>query len=129
MRIEHIAIWCQDLEKMKDFYMKYFQMSSSEKYTNPIKRFNSYFLAFPGEKTRLELMHREDVTEFLLERTQMIGLTHISISVGGKEKVNEMTEQFRNDGFKIMGEPRTTGDGYYESVILDPENNQIEITE
>lgn len=129
MKIEHIAIWCQDLEKMKTFYTKYFQMSSSEKYTNSKKKFNSYFLSFPEEKTRLELMHREDVTGFLLEQTQMIGLTHISMSVGGKEKVNEMTEEFRTDGFKVVGEPRTTGDGYYESVIVDPEGNQIEITE
>ncbi len=129
MKIEHIAIWCQDLEKMKDFYLKYFQMISSEKYTNSKNKFNSYFLSFPNENTRLEIMHREDVSEFLMGRESMMGLTHISISVGGKEKVNEMTEQFRSDGYRIVGEPRTTGDGYYESVIFDPEGNQVEITE
>ena len=57
------------------------------------------------------------------------GLTHLAISVGSREKVNKLTELIRENGFTVSGEPRTTGDGYYESVILDPEGNQVEITE
>jgi lactoylglutathione lyase len=56
-------------------------------------------------------------------------LIHLAFSTGSKEKVDALTERLRNDGFEIIGAPRTTGDGYYESVILDPENNIIEITE
>ena len=60
--------------------------------------------------------------------SQFIGITHFAVSVGSKEKVDELTEVFRKDGFEIVGEPRWTGDGYYESVVLDPEKNRIEIT-
>ena len=129
MKFEHIAIWAGDLEKIKKFYQAYFGMQSTDKYVNPNKGYSSYFLSFSNSKTRLEIMHREDVSELLSSRANMIGLTHISISVGSKEKVDKMTEQFRKDGIRIIGEPRTTGDGYYESVILDVEGNQVEITE
>ncbi len=129
MKIEHLAIWVRDLEKSRDFYSKYFNMECGEKYTNSKKQFTSYFLSFKGASTRLEIMHRHDISEALSSHALSFGLTHFAISVGSKEHVDSLTEQLRTDGFQIAGEPRTTGDGYYESVVLDPEGNHIEITE
>lgn len=128
MKIEHLAIWVNDLEKMKDFYQKYFNASAGEKYHNSSKHFTSYFLSF-DEGCRLELMHRPDIPINTNEKiNQYLGIIHFAICVGSKEKVNALTEELRKDGFTIKGEPRTTGDGYYESVVLDPEDNFIEIT-
>jgi lactoylglutathione lyase len=126
MKIEHIAIWTLDIEKMKDFYVTYFQTSAGEKYINVNKSFQSYFLIF-DDGCRLELMQMPGVPDSN-QTEQYIGLTHLAIAVGSKERVDHLTEQLRKDGYKIIGEPRTTGDGYYESVILDPEDNRIEIT-
>jgi len=128
MRIEHLAIWVKDLEKMKRFYTKYFQMKCGSKYINENKMFSSYFLSFDSG-ARIEIMYRPDISEQNADKGKVNGITHFAISVGNKEKVNQLTELFRSDGFEIIGEPRTTGDGYYESVILDPEGNSIEITE
>lgn len=127
MKIEHIAIWTTDLEEMKDFYIKYFNMSSNEKYCNEKKKFSSYFLSFTNGP-RIELMHRPDVAQAIKEINPKIGFAHFAVSVGSHEKVDKLTALIRDDGFKIVGEPRTTGDGYYESVIEDPEGNFIEIT-
>jgi len=129
MKIDHIAIWTTDIELVKDFYVKYFNMKCSEKYVNPTKQFSSYFLGFEGEATRIELMHREDIAEVMKRNPMAPGLTHLSISVGSKENVDNLTEVLRKDGYKITGEPRKTGDGYYESVIKDCEGNLVEITE
>lgn len=129
MKIEHLAIWTKDLEIVKEFYIKYFGMQCSEKYTNSKKSFSSYFLSFEGAKTRLEIMSRPDIDGLVKKHSTSYGLTHFSISVGSKNKVDELTKRFRNDGYKIVGEPRTTGDGYYESVIEDCEGNWVEITE
>ena len=126
--IEHLAIWVQDLEKMKDFYTRFFAMKCNDKYLNEKKQFSSYFLSFEGG-ARIELMHRPDISEQSSEWGNTFGLTHFAISVGSRERVDELTESIRKAGFKVTGEPRTTGDGYYESVILDPEGNLVEITE
>lgn len=128
MRIDHIAIWVQDLERMKHFYQTYFSMACNEKYVNVKKGFSSYFLSFESG-ARIEIMHRLDIAEQLEERGIKHGFTHLAISVGSREKVDELTERIRSDAYKIEGEARTTGDGYYESVIQDPEGNSIEITE
>ena len=128
MKIEHIAIWTMDLENMKNFYQKFFDLKSNEKYFNPNKMFSSYFLAFENG-ARLELMHKPDISEFIEKSDSKLGLTHFAISVGTKEKVDSLTKKIRENGYEIIGEPRTTGDGYYESVISDPEGNLIEITE
>jgi len=128
MKIEHLAIWVEDLEKMKKFYTKYFDMKGGDIYINENKKFSSYFLSFESG-ARIEIMYRPDISEQNGNKGIINGLTHFAISVGNKEKVNQLTELFRSDGFEIIGEPRTTGDGYYESVILDPEGNSIEITE
>ena len=128
MYIEHLAIRCQDIEKMRSFYESYFGATSNAKYINAKKEFESYFLSFK-EGSRLELMSRTDVSSLQKDiREEYIGLAHFAMRVGSEEKVNTLTEQLRNDGFTIIGEPRRTGDGYYESVVLDPENNRIEIT-
>ncbi|UHO37621.1 VOC family protein [Chryseobacterium capnotolerans] len=127
MKIEHIAVWVKDLEKTRTFYQKYFGATSNEKYVNPVKNFESYFLSFDNG-CRLEIMTRADIKESEnFYESQQFGIIHFAFSAGSKEKVNELTEVLRNDGYTIAGEPRTTGDGYYESVILDPENNIIEI--
>lgn len=130
MKIEHIAIWAKDLEKLKDFYLKYFQATAGEKYVNPIKKFESYFLSFHNGGCRLELMQMPGIPSTQNDAfAQFSGLIHFAVSVGSKHDVDALTERLRKDGYAIAGEPRTTGDGYYESVVLDPEGNRIEITE
>ncbi len=126
MRIEHLAIWVKDLEVMRTFYLKYFNATSNEKYHNTKKRFSSYFLSFT-DGPRLELMEKPTIKNVDFNE-EYFGLAHFAISVGSKEKVKSLTDALRDDGFTIVGEPRTTGDGYYESLILDPEGNRIEIT-
>ena len=128
MKIDHIAIWTDDLERLKSFYEKYFHILVGEKYVNPKKGFESYFLSFDSG-CRLEIMTMPGINpcdKDVLKQFQ--GLTHYAISVGSKEKVDSLTEVLRTDGFQIVGEPRTTGDGYYESVVLDPDGNRVEIT-
>lgn len=128
MRIDHLAIWVNDLELMKGFYEKYFNGSAGEKYHNPKKKFNSYLIQF-DTGCRLELMHKPTIPQNLNNlASENIGIIHFAISVGTKDEVDKLTDQLRGDGYKVKGEPRLTGDGYYESVILDPENNHIEIT-
>lgn len=127
MKIEHIAIWTKDLELMKAFYMDIFGATANEKYFNPKKQFTSYFLSLTSG-ARIELMHHPDIVEALKHIDLTLGLNHVAISVGSKKSVDSMTEEIRSRGYRIVGEPRTTGDGYYESVIADPEGNLIELT-
>ena len=128
MKIEHIAIWTMDLERLKSFYEKYFKASAGVKYTNLTKRFSSYFLTF-GAGCRLEIMEMPGIQlSPNTETIQHTGLIHFAISVGDKEHVDQLTNRLRDDGYSVAGEPRTTGDGYYESVVLDPDGNRIEIT-
>jgi lactoylglutathione lyase len=128
VRIEHIAIWTRDLERLREFYVRYFRASCGEKYYNPKKQFESYFLSFESG-SRVEIMSTPAVSlNETPKSSPSAGLAHFAVSVGSKEKVDLMTAQFRADGFVIAGEPRTTGDGYYESVVLDPDGNLIEIT-
>ena len=127
MKIEHLAIWVRDLEGMKNFYSTYFGATAGEKYHNTNTNFMSYFLRFE-DGPKLELMRRPDVVHRPNDKEEHIGITHFAISVGTKKKVDRLTERLRQAGHEIVGEPRTTGDGYYESVVLDPENNRIEIT-
>jgi lactoylglutathione lyase len=128
MQIEHLALWVQDLEVMKDFYLNYFDATTGERYTNTSSQFVSYFIYFGDGKTRLELMARPDIQLMVGKRGFAMGLAHFSISVGGKDQVNLLTKRLKRDNYTIFSEPRTTGDGYYESVILDPEGNYIEIS-
>lgn len=128
MKIEHLGLWVQDLELMRSFYLKYFDTSSGEKYVNPKTAFEAYFILFGEGKTRLELMKRPDIKSDNGKRGFNMGIAHFTISVGGKDKVNELTERIRNDSYTFFSEPRTTGDGYYEVVVLDPEGNLLEIS-
>jgi lactoylglutathione lyase len=128
MKIEHLAIWVDDLELMKAFYLKYFDTTAGEKYTNQKNQYTAYFIYFGEDKTRLELMHKPGIASVAGQRGFAKGIAHFTISVGGKEKVNELTEILRKDKYTIFSEPRTTGDGYYESVVLDPEGNYLEIS-
>src|SRR5437867_3767782 len=110
MHIEHIAIWCNDLEKMKEFYYTYFNAEANSKYHNASKNFSSYFLSFE-KGPRLELMQMPGIPSNINDTIrQHIGLIHFVISVGSKEKVDHITKQLKEDGFSIIGEPRTTGD-------------------
>lgn len=128
MQIEHLAIWVKDLEKMKAFYEKYFVGKSNEKYRNEKKGFESYFITF-DKGARLELMQMPQIPDSKNDiYEQFMGLIHFAVAVGTKEKVDTLTEILSNDGYEIIGQPRWTGDGYYESVVLDPEQNRIEIT-
>lgn len=123
--IDHVAIWAGDLELLREFYTEYFGGVSNTRYHNPAKGFSSYFISFDSG-CRLELMHKDGIES---NNANRLGLAHISFSVGSKSNVDNLTKRLSNDGFSILGEPRTTGDGYYESVIADPEGNIVEITE
>lgn len=125
MKIAHIALWTKDLEAMKDFYSKYFNGKSNEKYTNPLKDFESYFISFESG-TQLELMRKQSVNK-PLETEEQLGITHIAFKLGSKDAVLSLTETLCSDGFSIVGEARTSGDGYFESVVLDVEGNRIEL--
>lgn len=127
MKIEHLAIWVDNIELMREFYIKYFGLTSNAKYINEKKQYTSYFLSFNEGESRIELMHRPDIFNNEGKRGMIKGFAHIAISVGSKEKVDNLTERLREDGYTIEGNPRTSGDGYYESVILDPEGNYVEI--
>lgn len=151
MKIEHVAIWAKDIDKICDFYHKYFDGVVHPVYHNPAKQFTSRFVTFESG-ARLEVMHRPDVGtvtslqsythrsanekmraffRFLTSavfHVEHCGLTHLSFSVGSKEGVDRLTQKMSDDGIQIVGQPRTTGDGYYESVVLDPEGNRVEVT-
>lgn len=127
--IEHLAVWTADLECMKAFYEKYFNATANDKYENKSKGFESYFLSF-GKGPRLEIMKKNDILDNKKSfENQSLGLVHLAFSVGSPQKVDELTALLERDGYKVTGKPRTTGDGYYESIVLDPENNIVEITE
>ena len=123
IHIEHIAIWVENLEEMKEFYCHHFNAKSNKKYHNPKTKFSSYFISF-NTGSRIELMHKPG-----FKSDNNIELTpHISLSLGSKEAVDTFTRRLQNEGIKLIGKPRLTGDGYYESVIEDSEGNLIELT-
>ena len=127
MKIEHIAMYVNDLEAAKEFFVTYLGGKSNEGYHNKATDFRSYFISFDG-CARLELMHKPDMADEAktLNRT---GYIHIAFSVGSKEKVDALTARLKADGYEVVSGPRTTGDGYYESCVVAIEGNQIEITE
>lgn len=125
MKIHHIALYVQDLEATRDFFMNYFEAASNEGYHNPKTGLRSYFLSFE-DGAQLEIMTRPDLVEHKKE-IMHTGYTHLAFTVGSKEKVDQLTEELVKDGYTVISGPRTTGDGYYESCILGPENNQVEI--
>ena len=126
MTIEHIALSVNDLEAARDFFIKYFDGKSNDGYRNVNTGFRSYFITF-DDGARLEIMSKDGVADDSKDH-ERTGYEHVAFSVGSKEKVDELTERLKSDGYKIKKGPRTTGDGYYESCIFDLEGNSIEIT-
>ena len=126
MIIEHIAMYVNDLEAARDFFVKFLDGHSNDGYHNKTTDFRSYFICFDGG-ARLEIMTKPEMKnqEKPLNRT---GYAHIAFSVGSKEKVDELTKRLKSDGFEVVSGPRTTGDGYYESCVVAIEGNLIEIT-
>lgn len=124
MQIGHIALWTQRIEELRDFYVRYFGGVSNELYVNPAKGFESYFIRF-GDGCRLELMRRTDICE--RAEGAGLGLCHFAFDCAGKAEVLALTERLRADGHRIIGEPRTSGDGYFESVVADPDGNSVEL--
>ena len=120
MQIEHLALWVRDLEGMRDFYLKYFDTTSGEKYVNPGKQFTAYFILFGEDKTRLELMTRPDITSIDGKRGFNMGLAHFTISVGGKDKVNALTERLRKDNYTILASPGRQGMDIMKALSWTP---------
>lgn len=127
MKIEHFAMYVNDLKRAKDFFIKYFNATVDDGYLNKTTGFRSYFLTFE-DGARLEIMNQPDLidNEKVLLRT---GYVHIAFSVGSRASVDTLTERLKRDGYQVIRGPRTTGDGYYESCIRGIEGNLIEITE
>ncbi len=126
MHIEHIAMYVNDLESARDFFIKYFNATSNDGYHNKTTDFRSYFLSF-DDGARLEIM-KKPVMEDGEKTSNRTGYIHIAFSVGSKEGVDALTKRLKDDGYEVISGPRTTGDGYYESCIVGIEGNQIEIT-
>lgn len=128
MRLEHLAIWTPRLETLRDFYVRHFGCTAGPLYVSRSRPFRSCFLTFPAGGVRLELMEQPALAApppgAGPDRT---GLAHLALSVGGEPEVDSFTERLRAAEVRVFGEPRHTGDGYYESVVLDPDGNRIEI--
>ena len=130
MKINHVALYVKDLEATRVFYEKYFGAVANQKYLNPKTGLETYFLAFPDEisNVRLEIMTRPGLQS--ANQTGLhFGYAHLAFSVGSRQLVDALTNQLKTDGFTVLSGPRVTGDGYYESCILDPENNPVELVE
>ena len=125
--IEHVAIWTDDLDRLRAFYERYFGGVAGERYENESTGLRSYFLHL-GDGTRLELMQMPAVAERAPGEQQRLGWAHVAFALGSKRAVDELTDRLRSDGFAILDGPRRTGDGYYESVVLDPDGNRVELT-
>ena len=126
MKIEHIALYVEDLEETKNFFIKYLGAKANNGYHNPRTNFRSYFLSFK-DGARLEIMQRPEMVNLPKEAART-GYAHIAFSVGSREKVDALTAELKTDGYDVVSGPRITGDGYYESCIVAVEGNQIEIT-
>ncbi|MCX7920528.1 MAG: VOC family protein [Clostridia bacterium] len=127
MRIEHIALWTKNLEQLKEFYIEFFGGKANEKYHNSKTEFESYFLTFDSG-ARLEIMRAPSLNSKVNEDAPFTGYVHMAFSTGSKEGVDTLTDKIRERGYKVISGPRQTGDGYYESCILDPDGNVVEIT-
>jgi lactoylglutathione lyase len=128
MTLDHVAIWTSNLEKLKDFYVKYFNATVNEKYTNRETGFESYFLSF-DTGSRIEIMQKPGIPENLNDTVvkQHTGLIHLSFGAENMELVTQKFLEMEKDGFRILRGPRKTGDGYFEFETLDPDNNRIEV--
>ena len=129
MTLEHVAIWTDDLEKLKNYYVKYFGAIPNEKYTDSIKNFQSYFLTFESG-ARLELMTMPGIPDNFNDtiQRQHKGIIHLAFGVDNMSQVDARAHELKSGGFPILSGPRKTGDGYYEFETLDPDNNRLEVT-
>ena len=128
MHIEHVAIWTHDLDRLVAFYTAYLGGTAGPRYHNPRTGFESIFVRFETG-ARLEIMHMAGIPANANDPdTQATGLIHLAFSLGSRPAVDALTDRLAADGLRVIGAPRTTGDGYYESVVLDPDGNRIEIT-
>lgn len=127
MRIEHVAIWTRDIERLREFYERHFGAKAGPKYVNPARRFESYFLSF-ASGARLEIMQMPSVSARQDISRPPCGYAHLAISVGSEAEVDRLTDRLRAGGCRVLSNPRRTGDGCYESVVADPDGNPIEIT-
>lgn len=126
MRICHVALNTNDLERLKDFYIRYFGGVTGEKYHNPARGFSSYFVRFSAE-AELEIMTLDHGLTGVANDENSLGYSHIAFSAGGTQDVDTLTERLRRDGYRIASGPRRTGDRHYESCVLDPDGNRVEI--
>lgn len=126
MKIEHIALYVNDLEAAKDFFIQYFQASSNDMYHNTKTGFRSYFLSFE-DGARLEIMNKPNMLDAEKDAART-GYIHLAFSVGSPAEVDRLTARLKADGYEVMSGPRTTGDGYYESCVVGFEGNLVEIT-
>lgn len=124
MRFHHLALWSRRIERLRDFYTTYFDGRAGEKYENSAKGFESYFVTF-ADGVSLELMRRTDIAT--PDAAPHLGLAHFALGCNDCDAVDRLTERLRADGYPVLSEPRTTGDGYYESAVGDPDGNIIEL--
>lgn len=125
MKIEHVAVYVNNLEAERDFFVKYFKAETSEKYINFRNDFSSYFLTF-DDGSRLEIMNRTSMTD-PAKTPYRSGFHHIAMEVGDRKNVDDMTKKLQKDGYTVVKGARETGDEQYASVVLDPENNEVEL--
>ena len=121
MKIEHAALYVNDLEKARSFFVNYLGAESNDGYHNPRTGFRSYFLSFDGS-ARLEIMNKPELADSPKEPART-GYAHIAFSTGSREAVDALTARLKADGYEVTSGPRTTGDGYYESCIAAVEGN------
>ena len=129
MVIDHVAIWTTQLEKLKDYYAKYFNGRPNKKDLNKDRHFESYFVSFDSG-TRLELMQMPGIPQNLNDPAgkQYQGIIHLSFGMDNMDRVDDKFNELTKDGYKILRGPRKTGDGYWEFETLDPDNNRIEVS-
>lgn len=120
-------MYVNDLEKTREFFVFFFGAESNDGYFNQRSGLRTFFLSF-DDGTRLEIMNRPGMSDPRKDLTQT-GYIHLAFSVGSRQNVDSLTRKLDEAGYRVLSGPRTTGDGYYESCVLGPENNQIEITE
>jgi lactoylglutathione lyase len=127
VRVEHVAVWTNDLERLRAFYERYFGARAGARYASTTRAgFVSYFLTFPNSGTRLELMSAPGLAA--TAGAPAVGYAHIALTVGSRAEVEALTQRMRLDGVRVVSPPRLTGDGYFESVVEDPDGNPIEIS-
>ena len=128
MRIEHIAVWSPNIKRLRDFYVKYFNAKANAGYENMKNGFTSYFLEFENG-SRLEVMNMDGILQHEEAGKQYMGYCHLAMEAETMFEVIKLTEELKKDGYTIIGQARKTGDGYFESIVLDPDGNRVEIVQ